>query len=34
VDSNHSREDQIYSLAAVSERLLLPNIHFHSLRIV
>lgn len=27
VDSNHSRKDQIYSLAAVSERLLLPNLY-------
>ena len=28
VDSNHSREDLIYSQAIVSERLLFSNIHF------
>ena len=27
VDSNHSREDLIYSQVAVSERLLLPNLY-------
>ena len=28
MDSNHSREDLIYSQGAVSERLLFSNIHF------